>query len=73
VHHVNPEGLVARFDSIDSIKSEDGVAVLKLGPSLHFVETALVSAHTYAAWAVQTFNDCCGLGFDEKLGQGALV
>ena len=47
-------------------------AGLKLGsPSLYLVNEALVAAHTYILWALQTFNDCCELGFVEKLGEAA--
>lgn len=69
MHHVNAEGMMAH---VEAIESRDGTDFLKLGsPSLHLVNEALVAAHTYVVWALQTFNDCCGLGFDDKLGEAA--
>jgi hypothetical protein len=60
IPHLDHEGLMAHTDFLRSGS-----------PSLDLVDVALVAAHTYVMSALRTFNDCCELGFGEKIEEAA--
>jgi hypothetical protein len=61
MHHVNAEGLLAYVDASQPLLLYDAP------PSMAWVAQALVSAHVYVLLVLDTLNDCCNLGFDERL------
>jgi hypothetical protein len=61
LHHANFEGLMGHCDRRDGKLKMDGP------PSFAWTGAALIAAHTYLLFALDTLNECIQLGFDEKL------
>jgi hypothetical protein len=61
LHHANFEGMTGHFEMKDGRLKTDGP------PSLAWTDVALISAHLYLLLALKTLNDCCELGFDERI------
>jgi Family of unknown function (DUF5677) len=61
LHHANFEGLMGHCDRKDDQLKMDGP------PSFAWTSAALITAHTYLLFALDTLNECIKLSFDEKL------
>ncbi len=61
LHHANFEGLVSYVEMKDDEVAMDGP------PSLAWVGSALITAHQYLLFALETLNQGCKLAFDEKI------
>jgi hypothetical protein len=61
LHHANFEGLIGHHDLRDGKLRMDGP------PSFAWTGAALIAAHNYLFFALNTLNDCCNLGFDERI------
>jgi hypothetical protein len=61
LHHANFEGLMGHCDTKDGKLKMDGP------PSFAWTGAALIAAHTYLLFALDTLNECLQLGFDDKL------
>ena len=62
MHHANIEGLVRGH-----FRGNNGKKVWETLPSLAWIREALIAAHVYFLYSLKTFNECCALGFDDKL------
>ncbi len=61
IHHANVEGLLAYIElTADKV-------TLDAPPSMACIPEALIAGHVYAIQALDTLNECCKLGFDEKI------
>jgi Family of unknown function (DUF5677) len=67
MHHLNPEAMMAHIDDLD------GVPTLRLdgSPSARWCDEALIGAHTYVLFAMQTFNDHFQSGCEDKIRAAA--
>lgn len=61
IHHANAEGLLANVDL------NDGKIVLDAPPSMEWLAEALIAAHANFLMALDALNDCCNLGFTDRL------
>jgi hypothetical protein len=65
IHHASPEGLLAYFEG-------RGVDVtFGAPPSMDWIGQALISRHTCLLQALDTLNECCKLGLDDKIKAAA--
>ncbi len=60
IHHANFEGLTGYIEMKDDMVTMDGP------PSFKWTGSALIAAHTYLLFALDTLNECCKLAFDEE-------
>jgi hypothetical protein len=65
IHHANAEGLLSYMKMKDESIAMDGP------PSFEWTGEALIAAHTYFLLALDTLNDCCKLGFDDRIKAAA--
>jgi hypothetical protein len=61
MHHANFEGLTGY------VEMKEGAVTMDGPPSLAWVGSSLIAAHTYLLFALDTLNQGCKLAFDEKL------
>lgn len=61
IHHGNFEAMIAQLSGDNTQLDIDQP------PSLEWINEALASGHVYLLQALDTLNDCFGLGFDSKL------
>jgi uncharacterized protein DUF5677 len=61
MNHANFEGVLGYVEMKDGDVTMDGP------PTMAWVGAALICAHTYLLFALNTLNECCKLGFDDKI------
>jgi hypothetical protein len=61
IHHASFEGLLAYFEG------EDKDATFGAPPSMEWIGEALIFGHTSLLQALDTLNEYCKLGFDDKI------
>jgi Family of unknown function (DUF5677) len=61
IHHANFEGLAGYVEVNGDAPTMDGP------PSMAWVGQALIAAHTYILFALDTLNECCELGLGERI------
>jgi Family of unknown function (DUF5677) len=67
-HHGNFEALTAHLSG-----GATGLVVAGASPSLDWISQALSTGHYYLLQALDTLNDCFGLGFESRLKQAGEV